>query len=287
VTAGEAEDGLDEATPAAVPVGVTYPDAPESVISRWETRRDPVPYLRGDALPALDTDLVALAQQIIPEDLPMPHFRMPPYRRKLLKLRHELKGQSELAALNAILIVNLRRRGYPDHAPGLFRRIWQEHGEDLMQRLPGRWLISSIITFGDVGETEAQRRIGLALNVLFSMMKLYEAERVFSGVRGDVPFRRRMARRSPLPLGMQKFSFASGGLDYNLLAPIWKEALAEPVVGPLACHLLDMLNADPSNIFRRVRHMASTQQPQEATEGGDASDGSGTTADPTPIAPVP
>jgi hypothetical protein len=273
VTAGPAADGPDETAPSkatvAAPVDVTYPDAPDSVISRWETRRDPVPYLRGDALPALDTDLVALAEQIIPDELPAPNLRMPPYRRKLLKLRHELKGQSELAALNAILIVNLRRRDYPNHAPDLFRRIWREQGEGLMQRLPGRWLISSVITFGDVGETEAQRRIGLAMNVLFSMMKLYEAERAFSGVRGDVPFHRHAARRGRLPLGMQRFSFLSGGLDYNLLAPIWNEALAEPLAGPLACHLLDRLNADPSNIFRRIRRMSLALQPETPEAGAD------------------
>jgi hypothetical protein len=104
------------------------------------------------------------------------------------------------------------------------------------------------------------------MNVLFSMMKLYEAERTFSGVRSDVPFRRRPARHSRLPLGMQSFSFVSGGLDYNLLAPIWQDALAEPVAGPLACHLLDRLNADPHNIFRRIRKMADQHQPPAAPD---------------------
>ena len=190
---------------------LTYPGAPDSVIARWNLRRHPVTYRHGDALPPLDTDLAALASQIIPHDLPALTERLPPYRRKLYKLRMQLPGQPELAALNAILIVNLRRSAYPDHAPALFLRIWREHGDSLMRQLSGRWLISSIITFGDVGETEAQRRIGLSMNVLFSMIKLYEAERAYSGYRSDKVFDQPMARRSPLPVGMQSFSLSERG----------------------------------------------------------------------------
>lgn len=241
--------------PDAAP-GLTYPGAPETVIKRWMVRRSPVQYGNGDALPPLDTDLAPLATDLIPHDEPDPTRRLSPYRRKLWQLRLELAGQPELALLNAILIVNLRRKSFPDHAPALFLRVWKEHGETLMRQLPGRWLISSIITFGDVGETEAQRRIGLALNVLFSTMKLYEAERTFSGFPAHAVFRRRRMCSRTLPLGMSGFGFHRGGLDFNLLGPIWQEAMAEPVAGPLACHLLERLNADPGNIFRRIRQMS-------------------------------
>jgi hypothetical protein len=268
---GTDAEAVPDSAPKAAEVApdLTYPDAPHSVIDRWNARRHAVEYRRGEALPPLDVDLAPLLTQIIPKDVPIPTRRLPPYQRKLLKLRLQLPGQTELAVLNAILIVNLRRSAYPEQAPGLFLRIWREHGDTLMRQLPGRWLISSAITFGDVGETEAQRRIGLAMNVLFSMMKLYEAERAFSGYRADVPFDRRPARRSRLPLGMQNFSFVSGGLDYNLLAPVWQEAMDEPVAGRLACHLLDRLNTDPNNIFRRIRKMSAHRQ-VPATPGTDA-----------------
>lgn len=243
------------------PPELTYPGAPQSVIDRWMVRRAPVTYGRGDALPPLDVDLAALAATIIPLEETRPEGRFSPYRRKLWDLRRNLAGKSELALLNANLIVHLRREFYPDHVPALFLRIWKEHGADLRAELPGRWLISSVITFGDIGETEAQRRIGLALNVLFSAMKLYEVERNFSGFPSSALFRRPRMASPVLPLGMSRFGFRRGGLDYNLLAPIWKEALAEPVAGPLACHLLDLLNADASNIFRRIRRMSSVHQP--------------------------
>lgn len=243
---------------------LTYPGAPGSVIAAWQSRRGPVVHGRNESLPPLDVDLVALrAEVVVPED-PDPPKRRSHYLRKLLQLREELAGKSELAALNADLIVHLRRESFPDHAPALFRRIWREEGPALMAELPGRWLISSIITFADHGETEAQRRIGQSLNILFSLMKLYEFERLFSGTASDQPFTGTPPKGSPLPMGMQRFGLAGGGLDRNLLAPIWQEALQEPIAGPLACHLLDRLNADPRTIFRRIGLMRAARRDEDS-----------------------
>jgi hypothetical protein len=254
---------IDSPAPApedGPPPSLTYPDAPGGVIDRWNGRRGPVIYGRRESLPGLETDLAALAAQIVPEAEPPPVRRLSHYKRKLGQLRSELRGKSELAVLNADLIVHLRRATFPDHAPALFRRVWAEHGPSLMDELPTRWLISSVITFGDFGETEAQRRIGLSLNILFSLMKLYEFERLTSGLGPEELFRRKRKRGSRLPMGMLDFGLDRGGLDYNLLAPIWQEAMAEPVVGPLACRLLDRLNADPGTLFRRLQGMRQGRQ---------------------------
>jgi hypothetical protein len=240
--------------------GLTYPDAPEGVINRWNKRRGPVEYGRGEALPHLDIDLDLLAGKIVPEGETPPADPISHYKRKLWQLRRDLEGKSELAVLNADLIVHLRRARFPAHAPALFRRVWAEQGQTLMQELSTRWLISSVITFGDYGDTEAQRRLGLSLNVLFSLMKLYEFERLTSGLGSDELFRAKRKKGSRLPLGMLDFGLDAGGLDYNLLAPIWQAALDVPVVGPLACHLLDRLNADPGTLFRRLQGMRAGRQ---------------------------
>lgn len=246
--------------PPDADAGLTYPDAPGGLIDRWNTRRGPVTYGRGESLPPLDIDLLPLVAARVPEGELMPDTRLSHYKRKLWQLRRDLEGKSELAVLNADLIVHLRRATFPDHAPALFRRVWAEHGPTLMAELSSRWLISSVITFGDFGETEAQRRIGLSLNILFSLMKLYEFERLGSGLGPEELFRQKRKRGTRLPLGMLDFGIDGGGLDYNLLAPIWKAALEEPVVGPLACHLLDRLNADPSNLFRRLQGMRAERR---------------------------
>lgn len=241
-------------------LALTYPDAPGSVIARWNQRRGPVLYGRGEALPGPDTDLKALVARRVPPESAFTVGKVSHYQRKLGQLRAELAGQTELAVLNADLIVHLRRATYPAHAPALFLRVWAEEPETLLAELPDRWLISSVITFGEFGETEGQRRVGLALNVLFSLMKLYEAERLFSGTEPERPFGDRRKPGSKMPLGMQDFGFRNGGLDFNLLAPIWEAAMVEPVVGPLACRLLDRLNADPANIFRRIRLMSDSKR---------------------------
>ena len=121
-----------------------------------------------------------------------------------------------------------------------------------MPHLPGRWLISTVITFGDHGKTDVQRRIGLGMNVLFSLMKLYEYERFHSGSALGQSFPLQPTRGKRLPVGMPNFALLGGGLDINLLAQLWREAWAKPVAGPIACHLLDLLNADPGNLFRRI-----------------------------------
>ena len=230
----------------------TYPGAPDSLIETWNLRRRPLRGARGEALPPLDADLGALLLARVPEDEEPPPRPASAHALKRHEIRRELAGFTELAALNALLIAHLRKARRPRHAARLFRRIWTEEAEALLAELPPRWLISSVITFGDHGLNEDQRRVGLAMNVLFSLMKLYEFERLYSGLPPDRAFRTRRRSATALPLDMPSFSLLSGGLDINLLAQIWQMARDEPVAGRIACHLLGMLNDDPRTLFRRI-----------------------------------
>jgi hypothetical protein len=239
---------------------VTYPDAPDSLIELWMARRKRMSFGDGEGLPPVTVPLQPLLDARIPADEPAPDGPLSIHGQKLRAIRAELVGKSELAGLNAILIAHLRKRSYPREAPTLFRRIWTEAGPALMQELPGRWLISSIITFGDHGETEAQRRIGLSMNVFFSLMKLYEYERFHSGAWPEKAFPSRRIGRKRLPLDMPQFALLGGGLDVNLLAQLWHEAAQEPVAGALASHLLHRLNEDPRNLFRRIGLMRAAKQ---------------------------
>lgn len=237
----------------------TYPSAPESLIEIWSQRRRRLKLAADDWFPPPDLDVPSLLAVRIPDTIPPLDGSHTLHARKLHQMRTELAGQPELAAVNAILIAHLRKQRFPAHAPALFRRIWAEAGPQLMTELPGRWLISSAITFGDHGETEAQRRVGVSINVLFSLMKLYEFERLHSGTDPATPFPIRRVRRRRLPLDMPHFNLSDGGLDINLLAQIWGEAQKVPVVGPLACHLLQQLNQDSGNLFRRIGIMRATK----------------------------
>ncbi len=251
----------------------TYPGGMAALLTQYETRRDSFTYAPGEGLPALDCDLAALAKQTVPapEDDPgeAPPFRSS-YHRKRFALRRELTGLSELAYLNGILIAHLRKRDWPDHAPALFQRLWAEQGAHLIGQLDPRWLVSTVTTFGDHGTTGVQRSVGLALTTLFGAMKLYESERLYSGLTPDQPFALDGKTRAKLPLEMDSYAIASGGLDVNLIARLWQEAQGDAVIAPLAHHLLDLLIHDERTVMRRLMTMRKRKARKDAAPGNIA-----------------
>jgi hypothetical protein len=238
----------------------TYIGGAEGLIAHWQIRRAPIDCAAGEGLPGPEMDLAALSARIVPAALPPLEKPASGFAKKQRVLAEDLAGCSELALLNALVIAHLRKREHPAHAAALFNRIWAEQTPALVADLPIRWLISTVITFADHGANEADRHVGQSLNLLFSMMKLYEFERQFSGTKAAVAFELGQRLKQPLPLGMPDFSLATGGLDINLLAPIWQIALKAPTIGPLACYLLDALNHAPDTIFRRLSTMRATKR---------------------------
>lgn len=231
----------------------TYDGGLAAMLARYNARRKPY-NPAAVALPPLDTDLAALAAEIVTgENLSV----QTPTRwaRKRARIAKEFPGKSQLALLNALLISNLRKYSTPDHAPALFQRLWREQHVHLIEQLDLRWKVSSVMTFADHGETDVQRQVGQALRMLFSMMKLYEFERLFGGHPPDRPYPVKQRVHTALPLEMEDYSIRKGGLDVNILAPVWELALTDPVIAPLADHLMQELNHDPANIFRRLQKM--------------------------------
>lgn len=248
----------------------TYEGGMPAVIARYEARRAPLGMAPGEALPPADCDLAALATQIVGDPAQDP-AEAPPFRsahhRKRFAIRQELTGRSELAALCALLIAHLRKRSFPPQVPILFQRLWAEHAAHLLDQLDLRWQVSAVTTFGDHGVTPAQRACGLGLSTLFGMMKLSETERQFSGLSADQPFAPGQRRAGPLPLGMDAYALADGGLDVNLIARLWQEASEDVVLRPLAHHLLRQVIDDPRTVFHRLkllRDRRAARQPAKA-----------------------
>jgi hypothetical protein len=230
-----------------------------TALPRWQNRRRLLGMAQGEGLPTATTDLAALVRQRVPiPQAPLPRPASG-HARKQHALKAEFAGQSELALLNALVVAHLRKRRQPAHAAGLFQRIWAEQGAALRGELSARWLISSVVTFGDHGVNERQRRIGQSLNILFSLVKLYETERLHSGLSPDRPFRRRRPNTAPLVLDLPKYALRDGGVEVNLLAPLWLLAQRDRVAGPLACLLLERLVDDPASLFGRLALMRSAR----------------------------
>ncbi len=227
-----------------------YENGFKTIIERWDNRRDP---LKGAEkwLPPLDCDLEALADQIVPSE----KDGGVGYLFKKKQISKEFVGKSELCLLSACLISVLRKREWPTHAPELFVRLWAEQSEHLLAGLDTRWKVSAITTFGDHGQTDGQRRIGQSLSVLFGMFKLYESERLLTGTSPTQPHTHGNRSDAALPLDMDRYSIRNGGLDVNLLAPLWQDANSEPVIAPLACDLLERLADANDTVFARFADM--------------------------------
>lgn len=231
----------------------TYEGGFDALMQRALGRRDALEFAEGEALPPLDVDLVPLLTQITTQDPPVSRST---FEQKKRTLQAEFNGEPALCCLNGLLIAVLRKTEYPDHAPALFHRIWEEHSDFLLKNLQMRWLVSSITTFGDVGLNAEQRLNGRTLTMLFGAMKLYEFERLYSGLPPSKPYTTRNKNRAALPLDMQSFSLQAGGLDVALLSRLWEDSELDPVVEPLAKHLLREINHEPHSIFRRLKSMS-------------------------------
>jgi len=245
----------------------TYDNAPESLIAHWENRRMPLGGRKDGGLPPADADLSALAARAHRGPGLFPLGPRSGLSRKSDLIRGELPGASELAFVNALCIAHLRKSACPAAAPLLFRRIWVEQAPAMLAELPLRWRISSAITFAKHGQTEAERRLGQSLNILFSLIKLYEFERSFSGRAAHQTFAIARAERPGLPMGLPGFSLTTGKLDIELLAPIWADAMATPVLGPLASNLLSQLNDDEGTLFYRLNLMRRRARTRSANAG--------------------
>lgn len=240
---------------------LTYSGGLPALQNRFERRRAPFEFL-DEVLPAEDADLTLLTRQIVPESATQsqPGEAHTSWARKRRQIAQEFVGKSELAFLNAQLISNLRKRSWPSHAPALFCRLWAEQSDHLLHHLDLRWQVSSIQTFADHGTTRTQREVGHAMRMLFGLMKLYEFERLFSGRAPDLPYPLRRKADAELPMEMDGFSFETGGLDINILTPVWTQALTDETIAPLANHLFSALNRDPGTVFRRLAKMREARE---------------------------
>jgi hypothetical protein len=239
------------------------------IIAQYDARRAPFDYGEGEGLPEADVALSPLCLRIVGDPSKDPRLAPPirsSFHRKEIAIREELQGLSELCSLHALLISHLRKRSFPDQTPYLFHRLWDEHADHLIEHLDSRWLVSAVTTFGDHGLTPIQRSTGLALTALFGAMKLYESERLYSGLTPRQCFPLDRKTKADLPLDMDSYALVGGGLDVNLVARLWMEADQDAVIAPLAHHLLTLLLSDDRSLLSRLRSMRREKESQRAAK---------------------
>ncbi|WP_420863094.1 hypothetical protein [Algirhabdus cladophorae] len=215
-------------------------------------------------LGAVTTDFQHLSQQTV-EITGQPGEKLLTIQDKLHELEAEFQGQSSLLLLHALVIAILRRDAPPAKAQQMFLELWRTHSDFLLTHHTNRWILSALTTFADHGATESQRRLGNGITILWGTMKFYEAERSFTGQPLDQPSDGKPQKRQNLGVDMGRYSLTKGDLDRNVLLRLWKDAQADPIAGPAALKLLNDLNADDRNVFRRMQLLRKRKQRRRNT----------------------
>ena len=237
------------------------PDAPDlykggfaGLVRRQNKRQRRFDGVEG-ILPSATVDLAPLFTRILPPpEMDFQDAQRFSAHRKWLELQAEFQGQPVIFHLHAMLIAVSRRTDPPQVAVTLFHRIWEEHGAEMAQALPMRWMISAATSFADIGRTGDARAAGMALSILFDMIKLHDSERRISGKPTRTPFQVVAGRkRFPLAFGLDPYSFKGGDLDKIMLARIWQLCEGEPLIRPLGLAMLRQLMREPRSIFGRVQ----------------------------------
>jgi len=210
-------------------------------------------------LAEIPSDLSQLAMQTV-EITGQPGPKLLTIHDKLHELEAEFEGQSSLILLHALVIAVLRRNDPPPAAQHIFMQLWTTQNAFLLANLTNRWILSALTTFADHGDSEIQRRLGNAMTILWGTMKVYEAERSFTGLPLERPHDADGSSRQELGVQMGRYSLHKGDLDRNVLLRLWNDAQKDPIIGPPALKLLDDLNADNRNVFRRMKLLRKRKQ---------------------------
>ncbi|MGB0843297.1 MAG: hypothetical protein ACPGVN_00970 [Alphaproteobacteria bacterium] len=205
-----------------------------------------------DILPDIDVDLQPLLYSILPDDLTEVSVPRANIENQSRILNYHFRGKSEIAKLNALCISYLRRD--TEHTPKarfLFHRIWREHGAVLINECSTRWLISTLQTFLDHGENEAQRMIGASGYIFANMMKIYEGERAIEGLPQDGTYKHDSPQTPNKFRGLDRFNVGGTDLLLNTNAISLGLAMQDDVAGLIMIELHLRAKASGS-VFTRM-----------------------------------
>lgn len=192
-----------------------------------------------DILPPVDCDLTELATKILPADVSLSEKPRANIEDQAEILRYHLRGKSELAFLNALVISYLRRdTPHTEKARTLFQRIWKEAGEQLRYELSTRWLISTLQTFLDHGDNEAQKIVGAAGFFYANMIKIYEGERALEGRAPDETYGSNEPTTKNMFRGLDRYTVGGTDLLLNTNAKLLELCMLDRSAGAVLSEFL-------------------------------------------------
>ena len=205
-----------------------------------------------DLLPSEDCDLTDYIFRSLPSEVEQPSLSRAKIEDQSLILDYHFRGKSALAKLNALVISYLRRSTpVNSKARRIFHRIWREHGAILVNELTTRWLISTLQTFLDHGENEAQRLIGASGHFYGNMMKIYEGERAIEGRAQDATYSGSRPSTPNRFTGLDRFEVGGTDLLLNTNALAVDLAARDDCAGLVMIELLLRVK-NSANVFTRM-----------------------------------
>lgn len=204
-----------------------------------------------DILPPLTVDLEQLAKEYLPRDVEMPNVRRADIHHQSIILRYRLRGKTQLHYLTSLVISYLRRdTPHTEKARTLFHRIWREQGPVMVKEMSMRWLISTLQTFLDHGENEAQRSIGMTGYFYGNMMKIYEGERALDGLEQDATYANVTPNTKNRFTGLDRYKVGGTDLMVNTNALALEVAMRDEVAGLVLQEFLLRVRTS-ENVFSR------------------------------------
>ncbi len=200
--------------------------------------------VKVNLMPALDVDFAPLFSEITPKDTPRPEEKgRGDMENHWVRLQFQYRNQPKIVALHMLLISYLRRdTKYTQHAWSLFSRLWDEHGEALLEIIRTRDLISAFRCFADHSEDIGQRMRAKMAFTYAHMIKIYESERVVED-RDLENASYTLPTGSP-KIGLQNTSGVHFGGDNSLQIVnmlLAEEITEDTVLGPMILHLLHQI----------------------------------------------
>ncbi|WP_284376737.1 hypothetical protein [Amylibacter marinus] len=180
----------------------------------------------------------------------------------LLALKIQFAQQPEILFLNALCIGNLRRKDPDPEMRALFFDIWTKQRRYMLKNIDTRWLLSALITFEFVSDNPRQQQAATTSFAFFSMMRLYESERMVHGASPTKQLRRNF-RVQKVTMGFNSNSMLRGDADENLIKLMIRLADSDPVTGPMIGELLARMHCDQGNIFARIRNARAKRPDSE------------------------
>jgi hypothetical protein len=134
----------------------------------------------------------------------------------------------------------------------------------LIYEVSTRLLISTLQTFLDHGENEAQRMVGSTGFFYGNIMKIYEGERAIEGLEQDAVYKSTTPQTSYRFRGLDRYSVGSTDLLLNTNAMALDLARRDDVAGIVLFELLLRVKAS-ANVFTRMDR--TRQEHDIAVEG--------------------